>query len=56
MKYYTLQKKLDETPDARYFTFEGDPMYTKRKSELIQQYLQKHGHLPPGNEEIDDLF
>jgi len=25
-------------------------------SELIQQFLQKHGHLPPGNEEIEDLF
>jgi len=31
-------------------------MYTKRESELIQQYLQQHGHLPPGNEEVDDLF
>lgn len=25
-------------------------------NELIQQFLQKHGHLPPGNEEIEDLF
>jgi hypothetical protein len=28
----------------------------KKESELIQQFLQRHGHLPPGNEEIEDLF
>jgi len=36
--------------------YEEDPMYRKREGELIQQFLQKHGHLPPGNEEVDDLF
>jgi len=51
-----LQQQLSEKPEACYFSYEEDPMYTKRESELIQQYLQKHGHLPPGNEAVDDLF
>lgn len=57
---FNLKQALDEqlasNPDARYFIYEEDPMYTKRESELIQQYLQKHGHLPPGNEDVEDLF
>jgi formate dehydrogenase beta subunit len=32
-------------------------MYTRRESELIQQYLQEHGALPGGGaDELDDLF
>lgn len=39
------------------FCFDEDPMYTKRESELIQQYLQKYGELPGGGEgDLDDLF
>jgi len=52
----TIQEQLSSNQEARYFNYEEDPMYTKRESELIQQFLQKHGHLPPGNEEVDDLF
>lgn len=52
----SLQEQLSSNQKARYFTYEEDPMYTKRESELIQQFLQKHGHLPPGKEEIEDLF
>jgi len=52
----SLQEQLSSNPDAQYFNYEEDPMYTKKESELIQQFLQKHGHLPPGNEEIEDLF
>ena len=47
---------LSSRHEAKYFDYEEDPMYTKRESEFIQQYLQQHGHLPPGNEEVDDLF
>lgn len=36
---------------ARYFLYEENPMYTGRESELIQQYLQEHGSMPPGNDE-----
>ena len=37
---------------ARYFVWEIDPMYTKRESELIQQYLQQYGHMPGAGSEF----
>ncbi len=44
--------------EARFFMWEQDPMFTKRESELIQQYLQKHGEMPGGGggDDLDDLF
>jgi NADPH-dependent glutamate synthase beta subunit-like oxidoreductase len=52
-----LTDALEENESARFFTLEQDPMYTKRESELIQQYVQEHGELPGGGEdELDDLF
>jgi formate dehydrogenase beta subunit len=51
-----LREQLATSLEARYFTYDEDPMYTKRESELLQQFLQTHGHLPAGNEEVDDLF
>ncbi|MFW9917091.1 MAG: FAD-dependent oxidoreductase, partial [Candidatus Thorarchaeota archaeon] len=54
----TLLDLLDSAEEACFFAFEEDEMYTKRESELIQQFLQAHGSLPRGNEEDldDDLF
>ena len=37
---------------AKYLHFEETLMYTMRESELIQQYLQEHGKLPVGNEDL----
>ncbi|MEE9554624.1 MAG: FAD-dependent oxidoreductase, partial [candidate division Zixibacteria bacterium] len=51
-----LTECLDNPGDARYFNWEEDPMFTKRESELIQQYLQEHGKLPSGNDLDDELF
>jgi NADPH-dependent glutamate synthase beta subunit-like oxidoreductase len=52
-----LTEELDSTEQACFFTFEEDEMYTKRESELLQQYLQQHGELPGGGaDELDDLF
>lgn len=51
-----LREQLTAFPEARYFSYEQDPMFTKRESELIQKFLQAHGRLPRGNEEIEDLF
>jgi len=53
-----LAEKLENPGEAVYFLWEGDPMYTKRESELIQQYLQKHGEMPGGgaDDDLDDLF
>jgi hypothetical protein len=33
-------------------------MYSKRESELIQEYLQQHGRMPAGegDDDLDDLF
>ncbi|HUU44214.1 MAG TPA: FAD-dependent oxidoreductase [Acidobacteriota bacterium] len=51
-----LAEVVADGNDARYFVYEEDPMYTKRESELIQKYLQEHGELPGGDDELDDLF
>ncbi len=54
-----LKEKLNSDTKARYFWFEPDPMYTKRESELIQQFLQQFGKMPEGDgegEDLDDLF
>ncbi|UCE67299.1 MAG: FAD-dependent oxidoreductase [Candidatus Zixiibacteriota bacterium] len=54
----SLLEKLENPGEARYFLWEEDPMYTKRESELIQQYLQEHGEMPGGgaDDDLDDLF
>ena len=41
---------------ASYFTYQVDPYYTKLESELLQAHLQKHGAMPPGLDDMDDLF
>ena len=51
-----LRVQLSSNQKARFFIYEEDPMYTKRESEIIQQFLQKNGHLPPQNEDVEDLF
>jgi len=51
-----LLRELQSKEDAKFFTFEEDKMYTKRESELIQQFLQKKGSMPRYNDEMDDLF
>ncbi len=51
-----LEEQLKTNEKARYFGYEEDSMYTKRESELLQQFLQKHGRMPEGNEELEELF
>jgi hypothetical protein len=51
-----LEGQLAACDKAKYFRFEEDKMYTKRESELIQQFLQRHGRMPELNDELDDLF
>jgi predicted molibdopterin-dependent oxidoreductase YjgC len=51
-----LEEELKTMEKAKYFEYEEDPMYTKRESELIQQFMQKYGKLPEGNDILDDLF
>jgi len=51
-----LQELLDSAEEwvekARYLHYEETLMYTMRESELMQQFLQEHGRLPQGNEEL----
>jgi formate dehydrogenase (NADP+) beta subunit len=41
---------------AAWFKFEEDKMYSRRESELLQTYLQRHGAMPTGGDELDGLF
>jgi len=41
---------------AAFFDIEPHEMYTARESELIQRYLAEHGEMPPGEDDLDDLF
>lgn len=51
-----LQEILDSAEEwvekARHLHYEETLMYTMRESELMQQFLQEHGRLPQGNEEL----
>lgn len=53
----SLLDALEGNMKAAWFEFEEDKMYSKRESELIQQYLQRYGEMPGGREsELEDLF
>jgi len=51
-----LEEQLEVQEKARYLIYEEAPMYTKRESELLQQYMAQHGEMPEGNRELEDLF
>jgi formate dehydrogenase (NADP+) beta subunit len=46
----------DANSKAAWFEVEEDKMYSKRESELLQTYLQQHGEMPTGGDELDDLL
>ncbi|MFX0006934.1 MAG: FAD-dependent oxidoreductase [Candidatus Hermodarchaeota archaeon] len=49
-----IEEQLGANTQACYFEFDEDPMYTKRESELLQQFMQEFGRFPEGNEDLDD--
>jgi hypothetical protein len=51
-----LGEQLEVREKARYFMYKEEPMYTKRESELLQQYIAQHSQMPEGNRELEDLF
>jgi predicted molibdopterin-dependent oxidoreductase YjgC len=51
-----LEAQVHMSERARYFVYEENPLYSKRESEILQQYLALHGEMPIGNKELDDLF
>lgn len=36
--------------------YQEEPMYTKRESELLQQYIAQHAEMPEGNRELEDFL
>jgi NADPH-dependent glutamate synthase beta subunit-like oxidoreductase/Pyruvate/2-oxoacid:ferredoxin oxidoreductase delta subunit len=53
----SLGEELEVSEKAALFEYEEDKMYSKRESELIQQYLQEHGEMPGGGDsDLDDLY
>ena len=53
-----LQEILENTEKAKFFLYDEDPFFSKRESELLQEYLKIHGKMPPGegDDDLDDLF
>jgi formate dehydrogenase beta subunit len=55
-----LRKELEDqlliNERARYFVYEENPLYSMRESEILQHYISRHGEMPAGNRELDDLF
>jgi len=53
-----LLQELETSEKARFFNFFVDPMYSKKESELLQEYMQIHGGMPEGegDDDLDDLF
>lgn len=51
-----LEEELKNNKKAGFFIYEVEPMYTKKESELLQQYLQQHRRLPSQNIDLDDLL
>jgi NADPH-dependent glutamate synthase beta subunit-like oxidoreductase/Pyruvate/2-oxoacid:ferredoxin oxidoreductase delta subunit len=52
--HLAIEEQLNSNPQACYFDYDEDPMFTKRESELLQQFMQEFGRFPEGNEDLDD--
>jgi len=51
-----LLRALRGNGDVVWFDLEEEPMYTRRESELIQEYVRAHGRMPGDDADLDDLF
>jgi predicted molibdopterin-dependent oxidoreductase YjgC len=51
-----LAEQLSMQKQVRYFIYEEHPLFSTRESELLQQYMARHGELPALNQELDELF
>ena len=47
-----LLEQLEDNEKASLFIFEEVKLFSQRESELIQRYLQKHGEMPGGDEDL----
>jgi hypothetical protein len=51
-----LLEKIESSNNIKFFKYEEDPMYSKRESERLQQFIKQHGEMPSGGDELDELF
>lgn len=51
-----ISDQLELNQEARYFMYIEDEMFSKKESELLQQYITEHGKMPKANQEMEDLF
>jgi hypothetical protein len=51
-----IMEEFEKGGMAMYFSYEEDEMFTTKERQLMQQYMKKHGKMPPGNDVMDELF
>jgi hypothetical protein len=51
-----LKDQLELKQEAHYFMYIEDQLFSKKESELLQQYIAEHGKMPKTNQELEDLF
>ncbi len=54
-----LAARIGSGGRAATFDFEACPMYTQRQNELLSQFVEMHGRMPPGiggDDDVDELF
>jgi len=51
-----LLEKLNYKDNIKFFKYEENPMYSKRESELLQQFVKQYGKMPTGGDDLDDLY
>lgn len=51
-----MMEEFEKGGMATYFSYEEDEMFTAKERQLMQQYMKKHGKMPPGNDIMDELF
>jgi hypothetical protein len=52
-----LMEQVQTNKEAKYFLYEEAKMFTMRESELLQQFIKKHGKIPTQNVGLEeDLY
>jgi len=51
-----LMEQMPTSKEAKYFLYEEAKMFTMRESELLQQFMKKHGKMPKQNIGLEDLY
>ena len=52
-----LMEQVSANTEAKFFLYEEAKMFTMRESELLQQFMKKHGKMPKQNVGLEeDLY